>query len=769
MTFPLSKNSTSHSILNNTLNGLSRVKEQPKLHTALYALESLAKVSGLCLGKSAELDPLVFTLGRGVLTPLDDLIRQQFFLFLKKEENSDSRVIHDNLEDALAALAPHDLPKYDDLMDNLIVCLNIMGFTADDAPSWKKILKRYYSSELLKDNSRQYRDLCSVLRKNLDRVQTPQQAKSFQNALIQCSKDQIQIAEQILNQPLKQRIDSLLGCSSDQTIQRRAEHLQLICNVLLREQYLLNKFAKSFELIRLELRTDEGKLLKNSQLSSTLKQMRIKSYEQLKSLSSISFVYETEIKIDSVNAFRSLPPTKLTDSLNYLNHLHGDDFFDRYQSIFDYIGDVNKKYRDKTENADIAKTALLLSDHVKSLKCTFLFENAMIHYFNLHLQTCGQANCPPGDLEKKISPLLSTIFHFNNASNNLLIGESDSWDLLDFYRKIFAIHLDHQKKQTTIYNAAFSELTKIIQNSKGKSFYKFKKIDVKLPEMAHVLPETLQDLFVDVPKLTLKKEPTLKREKKSLSPLHQKDQNFSQHLTKPQKIKDSQTQETQLLESISKPQKINSTVDNYQKLLKLPTATPFPFKYDQRVMRWNGAELRLDHEFFPEYACASDNFQKKMIDLHAFSQLADYFCSNSFHCNPKVKGKETRCHILPAEFSKGNIRERGYILWAIDKYDCCYHRFFHIDESPAYYEKIVRNTFTEADFPELSLTKEMKPVSAHRFLFKDRFVASNVEFDSFLKIVTIEEIDQNSSLKLFLGKSKLYNDSKGLYNSDQAV
>ena len=157
--------------------------------------------------------------------------------------------------------------------------------------------------------------------------------------------------------------------------------------------------------------------------------------------------------------------------------------------------------------------------------------------------------------------------------------------------------------------------------------------------------------------------------------------------------------------------------------------------------------------FFPKYS-GTPLYQNKMIDLHAFSQLADYFCSKSYQYDPPQHLKETKRHILPAELSWGSSRERGYLLWAIDGENCCYHRFFHVDESPTYYDKLVRRTFHETDFPELSLARQERLKKLTHF--QDPAGDSGnveIEFDELLHILSIRELDKGRSLRIFIGKS----------------
>ncbi len=768
MTFPLNSTDRPSSFLFNLPIGCSRLSEPAQLAPIAFAFQALAFYTGMCPGSSSELDRAFQAICKGSISPQDEAIRQSFLRFLENQQKSAKTPRALNLEEALGNLTSRELPPYKDFMRAVKICFQLTGLTGDDK-EWMKILKRHYSTEMDSD-TKEFSDLCFYLHSNHNKLQSAQEEKEHIDQVKKSQKEQIQFLGDVLNCSSEKRLKIILGTPSTASDEKRAEHLQKICNLLLRENYLLKKIAELFEHLQYELRFEEEQAIKIGQITKVMRSM-YKSYEEPVEgdLASISLALIAGDLTNKILLHQKRVPKVLRHEGEFLNLINNSHFFSRFDQLSRYIEEVEKTHCGQRANRELATTARTLKNKMKITKCVFHCDNLIIYRNDVHMRTFKDLKCAPPEDESVISPLFAAFFGYFKINNNVKKGESDSFEMIDFFSKIIAIYLDNQRKQGMIYKKAHTLLCELINHQSPKNrrnFLKYKKIDIDLPGFQITLPDQL-DLFSMKPFQDLKsamgKEEGEEKVDAKLAdrPKTPSSQKISDVPNEKRLSADRPSSSRPVLKQRQTPFTPNQKKTMLQKdrvetlsLIDLPNAAPFPFTYDERVMRWFKASVPLDRELFSNYSGAPP-YQRKMIDLHAFSQLADYFCNQGYQVNRLEHLKETTCRILPAELSRGSNAERGYILWAVDRKNCCYHRFFHIDESPNYYDKLVRRTFSEADFPELSRARQERPKKIAHYDQDMTRDAGNVEIelDELLQILSINELNKGTRLRVFIGKS----------------
>lgn len=179
----------------------------------------------------------------------------------------------------------------------------------------------------------------------------------------------------------------------------------------------------------------------------------------------------------------------------------------------------------------------------------------------------------------------------------------------------------------------------------------------------------------------------------------------------------------------------------------------FPFAYHSRVTRWLKARVPLNAEEFPEYATRDWAYQRKMIFQHNFPLAADQFWQRGTQQISK-QGDSRGCRrfILPAELVIDHLAERGLVVWAVNQQKICYHRYFHPKSYREICDKTMHQTFTDADFPEMSISREVfARESKGEKLGPSQFDKTcTVEIDNLLKIVTLQERALGIKLRLFM-------------------
>lgn len=768
MTFPLKLTDRPSSLLSNLPIGCSRLTERPRLAPIFFAFEALAHQTGMSPGSPEELDQAFHVICRGSISHQDDQIRQSFARFLESQHKNAKKPLALNLEEALGSLTRKELPPYEHLMRAAIICFQITGLTGD-REEWMRILRRFYCAEM-DANTHLLGDLCSYLHNNHLNQQSPQQEKQHIDEVKKSSKLQVQFLSDVLNCSLKNRLQFVLEPSIPLSDESRAEKLQNTCNLLLRENYLLKKIAELFEHLQFELLTEEGGVLKLGQIAKVLRSMSKSSEGPVeKNFTSVSFSLVVSDLINKIYLHRKRMPKFLKCESELLNSLNSHHFFTRFDRVFRYVDEIEKTHGKFTKKDELSKTAVKIKNELKTIKCVFHCDNTLVYCLDVHLRVFKNlAIAPPKDWGC-ISPIFEALFRFFQVNNNLEKGESDQFEMIDFFSKIITLYLDHQKKQGLVYKKAHSQLCELIDRQSSRDrrhFLKYKKIDVELPGFQQTLPDKLDPFsiksFLDPKKAKGKEKGEIEADAdvsdRQKAPSSQKTSDFltKKGVSQSDHPSSSRPVEKEPAPLSPSPKETRTQKDRVEtlRLLDLPNATPFPFTYDRRVTRWFSASVPLDSNLFPQYS-GTPQYQNTMIDLHAFSQLADYFCGKSYQYDPPQNLKETKRHILPAELSWGHSPIRGYILWAIDGENCCYHRFFHIDESPSYYDKLVRRAFQEADFPELSRARQEK---LKKLAHLDQNPSGNagkveIEFDELLQILSIRELDKNRTLRIFIGKS----------------
>lgn len=188
-------------------------------------------------------------------------------------------------------------------------------------------------------------------------------------------------------------------------------------------------------------------------------------------------------------------------------------------------------------------------------------------------------------------------------------------------------------------------------------------------------------------------------------------------------------------------------------ILKVLPGETFPFKFDQRVQRWNDhsfGESFFDKEF-PEYYDKDLEYQKLMHIFHAPHHLVDRFLSLGIEgtwLNVKNSKNDLR-YVIPAEITYKKVRHRGLIVYAIDaKTNVCYHRFFteKMDQDILY--QVVNKVFNENDYPDLR-----NAVNIGQFPLPKQNVVDSSSICIEAGYVEIVDFDREVKIKLFKVKN----------------
>ena len=493
MTFPLQSIDRPSSLLFNLPIGCSRLLERPLLAPILFAFEALALQTGMSPGSPMELDRAFHLICKGSISPEDNQVRQSFLRFLKKQQKSTKKPLALNLEEALGNLTSKELPAYENLMRAVIICFQLTGLTGSGV-DWMRILKRHYSAEM-DVHTKLFSDLCFYLQSNHDNQQSPQEEKQHIDQVKKSHKEQVHFMSDVLNCSLKRRLQIVLETPSFTSDESKAEQLQNICNLLLRESYLLKKIAELFEQLQQELRSEEGEVIKIGQIAKVLRLMHKSNEEHVENdLTSVSFSLIAVDLINKIAIHRKRAPEFIKHEGGLLNSINNHHFFTRFDRVFRYIEDVEKPHCEQTKNKELSKTVKKIKNKLNILKCVFHCDNAVIYYFDVHMRVFKDLKHAPPESERSISPIFAALFSFFKVNNNLEKGESDQFETIDFFSKIIALYLESHKKQRFIYQKAHSMLCELIDRQSPKNrrnFLKYKKINVELPGFHQTLSDKL--------------------------------------------------------------------------------------------------------------------------------------------------------------------------------------------------------------------------------------------------------------------------------------
>lgn len=761
MTFPLNPETSSGSLISNLPTGYLRLSNPSNLPSILSAIEKLSELTGLCPGSEAQLTRAIGAIGGQKLSGEDGKACATFREFLRAQTKCSPGSRPLDLETCLADFSSSQLPPFSELIDKIDNCIKSTGLTGGDLDRWVRVLRRYYRIDGdLRDQVR-FVDFCETVHATLSLVQSRQTTEHFNKRVDDEVLKQTQSLTKILGVSLRDRLKTLLNIEGLPTVETKLRHLQVVCNALLREEYLLQRIASLFETLRVEFHLNDTAQLSPEIIAANYKPGSSKLLFLDNNLNLLSFYILIDGLATKASMMRKKMPDVVKPERGLLDIIHQPAIFAKYNEILKFIERVEREHLGQPDEYSIKTMARFAKKNIAELKARWHIENFQIYFRDLQLKVTTSSALPFPQSEKPIAPIFTSISEFTGVVINRERGDTDLEQCLHFYVKIASIYLQHHLKQSVIYKSAFTQLNAIINEhstDKKRALLKYKRVDVDIAHLQGILPDQIGSFSIDFSdKGALQKTASPQAESKERSvtvDLPSKSTDRASEIGKsPAGARENRgaalSPATSSRQSAITSPKLPTTAKKTSRLLDLPTAAPFSYKYEKSVARWFEATLPLDKKLFAKYATSSVEYQKRMIDAHAFTRLADFFCAQSF----RYRDRGALCHVLPAEMIVGTKCQRGYIIWATDENGHCFHRFFHIDQSKSVYEKYVRKTFTEADFPELNVARESRGPRSTAQLKPQSEVDRDVvvEFDELLRIVSLGEVGKELLLRIFIG------------------
>lgn len=742
--FPLSETSTQGSLFANM--ALCSSGDEPRkasiLPQVLKGIDQLVCLTGIYPGSLSELKLSLQHFAKEKELSATDKKALALFInhFVQNYPRAlTSRTCRTTLVDALEQARAR--PPLSALVHCLAQVISLTGLSMETWRQWDYHFQHLYPREGLPEQEiKAWIHFWDFVKK--------QRACSSKSAQSESSDEQESWSEQLERFSIsagtssRARLSKLLQNSGSQPLQR-AETLQTILNALLTENLLMNHLRSALFQMRQELGIGE---LTGADRPSIPDQVEVIHHLLMQSVEELD---EGETSSEFALFLHVHARTSGVQSKCYLQRLSRENYREnlrkteralaRLSALKAHLREVLEVFSGPTAGEKMGPLILILLDYVATISCKFKALKFITVAADLFHHFFAQIREISTDEDLSLTPAIELAL-------NVLKYESSSQEGLVNLCQIEELYERVEISQKELYRAAKGELDAIASSQErgGKrAFLKFYKCLIELPGAETTIPASW-------PVWREKKEPEATSAEFAIAAYYPpKSPIVDSKSERDAPISQKETAQGPPSPDVSPPGR--STGKTPPALLAPEFCFPFP--YHSRVTRWLRAKIPLDGDLFPEYALRDPSYQRKMIFQHNFPLATDQFWRRGAQ-QPfdQIKDRGCQRYMLPAELIADSKSERGMIVWSINRQGICYHRFFHPKSYREICDKTMHQTFTDADFPEMSISREIfaRESKGEKLVPSQYSETCTVQIDKLLNIATLHDRELGITLRLFL-------------------
>jgi hypothetical protein len=589
------------------------------------------------------------------------------------------------------------------------------------------------------------------------------------------AEETLKIFAQYFNDSAEVRLQEALNLEDTSTLEKKASLLQILLNFLIIEEDLFQRVQPFVDLafqihdFTCAIREGSFSVIRLSALSETTVFEIPKQFEENEELAFwLSFSSCFGLRKSQGKIYACIQPIERWKI--------------SIQKLEERLHDLRKLTHHKHIHFIIDKLLLCLKRRPLDIA---LFHKAkeLMHFYDQVKSSALVTKNYQDSFEIAVTPAGYFLFSALNKQQMDILDKSRDFSIENFedFKKIIEFWKVHRDEQNTLFNAAYKQLNEIIGKLKDrKKTLKFTKI---LSQKPGILASPLRKQLIvegvsgDSISSSGRSEEEIQSKQEELDQVT--SGNPSKQPNKPKELVSQLKIKKKLSRIDSAPYPIQDLVSQPMNELQqsLPSmdlyppsnapasslekssmsqelpGSPFPFSFDERVERWHHYSFgdSLPQSEFPEYSDQSKSaYAQELVHVfHALHPFVDRFLALGVTgtWQNKSREKEDLRFVIPAEIVYKRRRYRGFIAYAVDEDDICYHKCFTQKVDTDILDAIINKSFNEHDFPELQ-----KAVLSSRITTKPtaiQFTTATVEIDPIFGNVIIEDRKKELRIELF--------------------